>query len=193
MKLPVALESPPDAETAVLTRETSRAGIKPGLLQLSVQPALSFNRLLEKTGNKATACQIILRPLLQEAADSADRVIVDRQGGRRYYGDWLIDLFPGAPLRALRESKEFSAYETGNTHIEFRVKADALCFETALASLFAKYSRELCMKAFNSYWRERRPELKRTAGYYSDGQRFIKELKEMNLYPEDPDIILRKK
>jgi hypothetical protein len=193
LKLPVSLDSPPDAETAVLIREMSRAGIKPGLLGLNVQPARAFNRLLIKTGNKSSACQLILNPLLLASAERGEEIIVDRQGGRRYYGDWLIELFPGAPLRALRETKELSRYEAGEIHIEFRVKADALCFETALASMFAKYSRELCMKAFNGYWQKRSPGLKRTAGYYSDGQRFIRELKELRLYPEDPDMILRRK
>ena len=193
LKLPVSLSKLPDAETAVLIRETSRAGIKPAFLNMSVQPAFSFNRFLQMTGNKSSACQQILNPLIREGAGKSDRIVVDRQGGRRYYGDWLIELFPGSPLRALRESKELSAYETGKIYIEFRVKADALCFETALASMFAKYSRELCMKAFNSYWKERYPELKETAGYYSDGQRFIRDLKEKNLFPENPDILVRRK
>ena len=193
LKLPVALNSLPDAETAVLIRETARAGMKPGFLRLTVQSAPAFNSLLKQTGNKASACQRILTPLLKEAAAVSDEVIVDRQGGRRYYGDWLIDLFPGSPLRALRESKERSSYEAGETRMEFRVKADATCFETALASLFAKYSRELCMKAFNAYWQKRVPELKKTAGYYSDGQRFIRDLKEKGIYPEDSDTILRRK
>ncbi len=193
LRLPVSLDGAPDAETAVLIRESSRAGIKPGLLRLTVKPALTFNRLLKMTGNKSSACQIILNPLLREAAELSENVIVDRQGGRRYYGDWLIELFPGSPLRALRETKEVSGYETGKTHIEFRVKADALCFETALASMFAKYSRELCMKAFNAYWQNLSPDLKKTAGYYSDGQRFIGELKERDLFPDNPDMILRRK
>jgi ribonuclease HII len=169
------------------------AGITIKSLKLTVQPAQEFNRLLNKTCNKATVCQEILSPLLKSAVSLSDQVVVDRQGGRRYYGDWLVSLFPGKRLNALRELKELSRYKMENCLIDFQVKADALCFETALASMFAKYSRELCMTAFNSYWNSLSPGIKKTAGYYSDGQRFIKDLQERGCFPENPDLLIRKK
>ena len=169
------------------------AGIKLQSVKLSVQPALLFNTLLMKYGNKGTACQDIMTPLLEEAVLESDRVIVDRQGGRRYYGDWLINLFPGQQLIAVQELKDLSRYTVKNCRIDFQVKADALNFETALASMFAKYSREIYMKAFNNYWTKKAPGIKETAGYYNDGKRFVKDLKELNLYPENDGFLLRKK
>jgi hypothetical protein len=47
---------------------------------------------------------------------------------------------------------------------------------TALASMTAKYLRELSMQAFNEFWRAFVPELKPTAGYYRDAWRFKKEI-----------------
>lgn len=169
------------------------AGINLHTINLSVQPALFFNTLLKKYGNKATVCQDILSPLISEAISESDRVIVDRQGGRRYYGDWLINLYPGSCLVAIQELKDLSRYTVEDCQIDFQVKADSLNFETALASMFAKYSREIYMKAFNSYWVKKAPGIRETAGYYNDGMRFIKDLKELNFYPENDDFLLRKK
>ena len=171
----------------------SVAGINLQTIKLSVQPALLFNTLLKKYGNKGSACQEILTPLVFDAVIESDKVVVDRQGGRRYYGDWLINLFPGKQLIAVQELKDLSRYTVENCRIDFQVKADALNFETALASMFAKYSREIYMKAFNAYWCKKAQGIKETAGYYNDGQRFIKDLKELNLYPENDKFLVRKK
>jgi len=192
--LPLSADSQQISEsTDSLSEGLQRAGIYIQAIDLTLQPASSFNTLLKNFGNKGTVCQEILTPLLAEAISGSDRVIVDRQGGRRYYGDWLINLFPGRRLTAVQELKALSRYSVDNCRVDFQVKADSLNFETALASMFAKYSREIYMKAFNNYWNKKAPELKRTAGYYSDGQRFIQELKEMNLYPENDSFLLRKK
>jgi hypothetical protein len=43
---------------------------------------------------------------------------------------------------------------------------------TALASMTAKYLRELSMRAFNEFWCAHIPDLKPTAGYYGDSRRF---------------------
>jgi hypothetical protein len=47
---------------------------------------------------------------------------------------------------------------------------------TALASMTAKYLRELSMRAFNEFWRTHLPDIKPTAGYYRDAWRFKKEI-----------------
>ena len=46
----------------------------------------------------------------------------------------------------------------------------------ALASMAAKYVRELFMEALNSFFAERRADLRRTAGYAVDGRRFLAEI-----------------
>jgi hypothetical protein len=43
---------------------------------------------------------------------------------------------------------------------------------TALASMTAKYLRELSMRAFNEFWCSRIPNLRPTAGYPKDAHRF---------------------
>ena len=40
----------------------------------------------------------------------------------------------------------------------------------------SKYVRELCMNSFNHYWAEQIDGLKPTAGYYQDGQRFLRDI-----------------
>jgi len=171
----------------------SSQGIAITSIALRVVTAREFNGLLSRTPNKATVCQKILSPFLRSAVSHSSRVIVDRQGGRRYYGDWLVDLFPGRMLTAQRELKDLSRYKLDECLIDFQVKADAISFETSLASMFAKYAREICMTAFNGYWNEKSPVLKPTAGYYSDGLRFIKALEERNLLPSEPGILIRQK
>ena len=55
-------------------------------------------------------------------------------------------------------------------------KADRDDKPVALASMAAKYLRELFMEALNSYFAERVEGLRPTAGYYSDGSRFLEEI-----------------
>jgi ribonuclease HII len=60
----------------------------------------------------------------------------------------------------------------------FAEKAEERVMPVALASMFAKYVREVLMLRFNAYWLARAPEVKATAGYWTDGQRFVKEIAE---------------
>jgi hypothetical protein len=47
---------------------------------------------------------------------------------------------------------------------------------TALASMTAKYLRELAMRALNEFWCARVPGLRPTAGYPTDAPRFKQEI-----------------
>ncbi len=60
--------------------------------------------------------------------------------------------------------------------IEFRQSGESAHLPTALASIYSKYLRELFMVAFNRYWQQRVGGLKRTAGYYRDGLRFVRDI-----------------
>jgi ribonuclease HII len=55
--------------------------------------------------------------------------------------------------------------------IEFTVGGEAR-IPVALASMTAKYLRELCMRAFNAFWGERAAGLEPTAGYPVDAHRW---------------------
>jgi ribonuclease HII len=153
----------------------------------------AFNRLLDNSTNKAAVCQKILSPLMKKGLYPKGKLTVDRQGGRRYYGEWLIELYPGEMLTARQETAKCSLYNVGSSEVSFLVGGDAFCFETALASMIAKYLRELCMCGFNRYWQTRLPGIKKTAGYYSDGKRFLNDLKEAGVLPEDTSGLIRRK
>jgi ribonuclease HII len=60
--------------------------------------------------------------------------------------------------------------------ITFASKSDEHHFPVALASMIAKYTRELQMIRLNRYFAGMMPELKPTAGYVTDGRRFLKEI-----------------
>ena len=176
-----------------LKKQLASRGIILRNLDLALVPAGGFNRLLDSCTNKAAACQAILKPLMQKGCVPGGKLIVDRQGGRRYYGEWLLELFPGRLLAARQETTKLSLYQVDDSEISFQVGADDVCFETALASMTAKYVRELYMEGFNRYWLEKLPGLKRTAGYYSDGKRFLSDLEKAGLFPVDPSLLVRKK
>ena len=80
-----------------------------------------------------------------------------------------------------KESRELSRYCTGKTAISFGVKSEKH-FPVALASMFAKYTREICMELFNEYWVEQLPGLKPTKGYPQDAARFRNDVE--HLLPE---------
>ena len=174
-----------------------KLGIIFRLPSLRFVPAVAFNRELAARGGKGGGVRAIISPLLKEALSTGSsgeekRITVDRQGGRRYYGEWLNELMPGAPLRAREEGPKRSAYTLGNRHIEFLVGADGIRMETALASMFAKYIRESAMKLFNSWWVKRVPGIRPTAGYPQDARRFIADIKAAKAMPENPDTLIRR-
>lgn len=155
-----------------------------------------FNNRIKEFGNKATVCQTILSKLLTssfESENEENNLTVDRQGGRRYYSDWIMNLFPGRPLRIDKETKDLSSYQWKKNRICFKVKADSSNLEVALASMFAKYTRECSMILFNSYWSNKISDLKPTAGYYKDGIRFLNDLKKSNIYPKNDFNLKRRK
>jgi hypothetical protein len=61
--------------------------------------------------------------------------------------------------------------------ITFAQSAEDAHFPVALASMLAKYVRELMMIRFNRYFQSLAPDLKPTAGYVQDGRRFLAEIK----------------
>ncbi len=159
---------------------------------MDIVPALRFNQLLDTGLNKSEVCQKILSPLITGSISDGSRIMVDRQGGRRYYGEWMVETFPNTPISIIKETKELSSYNIGNSTIHFQVKGDDKYMETALASIFSKYLRELLMKCFNNYWQKIAPSLKRTAGYPQDGKRFIQDLVKNDIGFNE-NILIRKR
>lgn len=162
-----------------------------------VQPG-EFNALVDRLGLKSdlianvTASTVVETVARTRGAEKEPVYVVlcDKLGGRDRYAPMLAERFPGAELRVLKESREASVYRlvaeagkdrTGTAlafqapvklEFHFTAKGESNA-PTALASICAKYLRELSMKAFNGYWRAAvGPGLAPTAGYPVDALRF---------------------
>jgi hypothetical protein len=149
--------------------------------------APEFNAILE-TRNKSEllydlASELALE-ILEKHADHEESVFLcDKQGGRNFYGPQLIETFPGHGFLIESEGKEESSYLLlkGGRSLRFKfvMKGDDTHLPIALASMCCKLMRELFMNQFNAWWLERMSGLKPTAGYYTDGMRFLEETKEL--------------
>jgi ribonuclease HII len=149
------------------------------------QPILEgqFNQLVERTRNKASALlTITLRLIHRVVALGADdtRIFVDHQGGRIHHRDHLLTTFPEFDLQLLYENETRSAYVLTRgprrVLLEFATECESRHLPVALASVYSKYLRELFMLAVNRFWQDRVADLRPTAGYYGDGERFIREI-----------------
>src|SRR5690606_32879158 len=101
-------------------------------------------------------------------------VLCDKHGGRNHYAALVQQHFPESWVETLHESRAESWYRTtGEMPLDFcfRMKGESF-LPAALASMTAKYVRELSMRAFNEYWSARIPNLRPTAGYPADAKRF---------------------
>ena len=171
---------------ARLQKEFARSGVR--LLALRGRAIFpeQYNQLIEKYENKSDALSAVTLELLSETmaplAGGRGSVMCDKHGGRNHYAGLLQHYFPERLVRVEREGREESRYAFGSagqqTTICFRCKGDKWA-PTALASMTAKYLRELAMRAFNDYWNRHLPELRPTAGYSRDAHRFRSDIAEM--------------
>jgi ribonuclease HIII len=146
-----------------------------------------FNRMLESTRNKGSTLfsisAIHIDLLLNRFADRGLVIFCDRQGGREQYGALLRQMFDQWSLEIVSEIEGRAEYwltRGGGTGPRVRLifceKAEGLCLSVAVASMLSKYLRELLMHRFNAYWRQHLPDLAPTAGYYTDGERFLRDI-----------------
>jgi ribonuclease HII len=144
-----------------------------------------LNRLIGQTDNKSRAEFEVVGRIMGELWRKHRHVflVCDRQGGREKYSRALKAQFPEADITVFVETSKISSYE-----LIVRSEADEPClfvafiedgdfdhFPVALASMAAKYLREAMMELLNDWFEERQPGLKRTAGYYTDGMRFLRD------------------
>lgn len=181
--LPLVAE-PADIERAasdVADGKVLRGGVIRGL-RIRVLDEVTLNRELERTGNKHECLFEEVVRLVEEPLERAPRhhFEIDRLGGRTRYGDKLAMAFPFTPITVVAESRKRSSYVIepagASASVNFSVAADDKHPETALASMCAKYTREILMRVFNDHWKRRAPDLRATAGYYEDGRRFLADL-----------------
>ena len=75
--------------------------------------------------------------------------------------------------------------------IIFTEKAEMQAMPVAIASMLCKYLRECLMHRFNRFWKTHLPDLTPTAGYYNDGERFLRDIaiKRTELGIRDEDLV----
>jgi hypothetical protein len=138
-----------------------------------------FNAEVRRLGNKA---HVLSQATLQLAAQavartSTDDVLIccDKHGGRNRYLGVLQHCFADGWITPRSEGASLSSYDcqmsNRNVRIEFRARGECQP-PTALASMAAKYLRELAMHAFNAFWSGHVKDLRPTAGYPGDAGRF---------------------
>ncbi len=165
----------------VLRDELAKKGVQVADLGLTVLPEDRFNRMVAATRSKAavsfTFVSQHLLAIWQRFGEQSPLVIVDRQSGRSHYRELMSLCFPQAQVTVLEENENFSGYRltqgSRRMTVRFEVEADGVHLPTAVASMIAKYARELLMHRFNQWFALRIPGIKPTAGYASDGKRFL--------------------
>jgi len=183
---PFDCELPRDVDTATLDAArqalkslSTNAGFRLAGLRLQVVFPADFNTRVAECGSKGTALSLwtleLVRDLLQGVASEPVFVHCDKHGGRNRYAALLQTVFPESWIEVHEESRPRSLYRWG--HPPQRVEAQFVAkgerfLPSALASMAAKYVRELAMCAWNQYWQRQVPGLHPTAGYPVDARRF---------------------
>ena len=171
-----------------LRLEMARASTR--LVHLGARVVLErqFNRMLADTRNKGSTLfsisAIHIDHLLRHFADKGLVIFCDRQGGREHYGALLRQMFDDWSLEVTSELDGRAEYwlsrgaggAGSRVRLIFCEKAEGLCMSVAIASMLSKYLRELLMHRFNAYWKQHIPDLAPTAGYYTDGERFLHDI-----------------
>jgi hypothetical protein len=173
-----------DGVSQHLKRTMSNAGVRCCGLSAAVVTEDFFNRRVAATRNKAAVLVEHVLRLIQLAGERAgkqDLVLrADRLGGRTNYRELLSLAFPDRHLHIIGFSEKRSRYRLASARndwfVEFSVDADEQYLPVALASMLAKYLREVLMGHFNAYWKHQLPTLRPTAGYYTDAHRFLTDI-----------------
>ncbi|MFO8007838.1 MAG: hypothetical protein R6V05_08890 [Candidatus Brocadiia bacterium] len=183
--LPVASNpSAVESKAELLRSALGRSGVRLMGVRAAVVLPAEYNRVVARTRNKSLLlfqrCGLLLQGLWRQAGPGPAHVTVDRHGARMRYRRLLRDAFPQCQCDILGEESSCSAYRICGgdraLHVTFLEEADRKTLPAALASMLAKYVRELYMTAFNRYWGERVPELRPTAGYGRDAHRFLRDI-----------------
>ena len=183
--LPVALVADElRISTAVLRRAMTATGVRCELMRCEVIPAEEFNRQVAAMRTKASVNLCCVMRRLDEVwrrwPKDHPRVIVDRLGGRIHYLRVLQLCFPQTRIHVLAERPAVSRYRLDHDGslltVSFVRNAETQHLPVALASMIAKYVRELMMLRLNRYFQKQLPQLRPTAGYVQDARRYVREI-----------------
>ena len=158
------------------TAALARAGLRLVAVRCRLIQPREFNGLLHAGLNKSdilSRATLDLAAPLVAATEGASVVWCDRHGGRRRYAPLVSRAFATPLVQVVDETPDWSAYRLPelDCRIEFSVRGESR-LPVALASMTAKYVRELSMAAFNAWWAGRCPGLAPTAGYPVDAGRW---------------------
>ena len=152
-----------------------------------------YNHLVSLIKNKSqilfSQTTRIIANIIDNTPERKIKIFIDKQGGRNSYVNNLLKIFGHWQLTVIKESDEQSAYRLAHKNrileINFTREGEKYNMLTAWASIVSKYVRELFMMQFNKFWCNIDENLKPTAGYWKDGQRFVKDItpliKQMNI------------
>ncbi|MFO0962344.1 MAG: hypothetical protein U0625_05495 [Phycisphaerales bacterium] len=194
--LPLPLAHEPAAlriAAATLRRAMERAGTPLAALRVEAIAPGEFNAQAQRVQNKATInFMAAMRHVDAVRRAAAARgalawIALDQQGGRHDYRAPLQSSFPDARIRVLQEEAqgaryrlEWDATRTLPAHaavVGFEPGGEERHLPIALASMAAKFARELHMRRLNAFFAAHVPELRPTAGYVQDGRRFLEEIR----------------
>jgi ribonuclease HII len=164
-----------------LARALAARGVSLAGLSVDVLPEGRFNEGIARLGNKAALLfERVAGRIGAARAGGAGEVLCDRQGARARYAPLLERAFPGDAVRTAAEARGASSYLLGGSaagalRVRFEEKADGASPVVGLASMAAKYVREVHMEALNAWVLREAPGVRPTAGYWTDGLRFLAE------------------
>jgi ribonuclease HII len=172
----------------LLATTAHRIGVQVEHLGVQVVFEDRFNEEVQTTRSKAavsfTRVAGHLLHIWQHHSQHRPTVVVDRQSGRSHYRRLLADTFADCNIDIVRETPAHSSYEIWQNGsagrrmlVHFQTQAESDHMPTALASMLAKYTRELLMHRFQAWFAERLPEVAPTKGYGSDAKRFWQEVR----------------
>ena len=189
----------------VLSRALAGADMEMAFLKSNCLDVGYYNHLVETVKNKArvsfTAVCGLINDMFEQFRGQTLQIIVDRQGGRTAYRQPLQRMFPQMDIAIIKEEPSISSYELTDgdrkMRLHFTIKADDNFLPVALASMASKYIREIMMEVLNDHFVDTHSKanpntpLKRTAGYWQDGLRFIKDLEDCSAIKFDRTKLIR--
>lgn len=145
----------------------------------------SFNGWCQRLSSKGAVLSYVtlqlVKNLLHQTSGKAVQIVCDKHGGRDDYRGWLQSVFLPNKLTLHEQSELVSRYTWDESEravaIDFRAKGESF-MPTALASMTAKYLREVIMERWNYFWKTQIVDLKPTKGYPSDAKRFANDIRE---------------
>jgi hypothetical protein len=166
--------------TSELRNVMGEAGVGRAGLTCQIIMPRRFNSLVEQHGTKGHALFQVNAELLRHIWDNGGPIrietVLDKHGGRNFYRPLLQQEFHETVVLCRREGALASEYlirtRKRSLAATFVPRADGSHLLVALASMAAKYVRELWMVLFNSYWSAQVADLEPTAGYPVDSRRF---------------------